>query len=56
VLRLIAGYSDKSGSTYPAAISNEAGCILVQKKPNRLVSAACNLPGQISAADCSPPL
>lgn len=37
--RLRHGYRDKSsGSGYPAALSNEAGCILAQKAPNREVS------------------
>ena len=38
VERLIAGYADKSGSSYGPALSNEAGCILAQKAPNRAVS------------------
>jgi len=38
VERLIAGYADKSGSSYSPALSNEAGCILAQKAPNRAVS------------------
>jgi hypothetical protein len=36
--RLTASYRDKSGAGYPAAVSNEAGCILAQKMPNRAVS------------------
>jgi len=33
--RLIDGYTDKSGSGYPAAATNLAGCVLVQKGANR---------------------
>ncbi|KAJ5638748.1 hypothetical protein N7528_001138 [Penicillium herquei] len=37
--RLHDGYSDPiSKAGYPPAITNEAGCILVQKAPNRTVS------------------
>lgn len=36
--RLIQGYQDKSGSGYAAATTNLAGCVLVQKGANRLVS------------------
>lgn len=35
IQRLIDGYRDKSGSSYPSAISNLRGCLLAQKKPNR---------------------
>ena len=38
IARLRAGYRDKSGAGYPAALTNEAGCVLVQKTPNRAVS------------------
>jgi hypothetical protein len=31
------GYDDKSGAGYPPAKTNEAGCILAQKAPNRNV-------------------
>ena len=34
--RLRSGYTDKSGSGYPAAETNEAGCTLVRKGANRL--------------------
>ncbi|KAF4625086.1 hypothetical protein G7Y89_g13083 [Cudoniella acicularis] len=33
--RLRDGYTDKSGSSYPAAVITPSGCILCQKKPNR---------------------
>lgn len=35
VQRLLDGYRDKSGASYPAAITNAAGCLLAQKTPNR---------------------
>lgn len=38
VARLIMGYDDKSGSGYPPARRNLAGCVLAQKGKNRLVS------------------
>lgn len=42
--RLLDGYIDPmSKSGYPGAIRNEAGCILVQKAPNRAVSLAQRL-------------
>jgi hypothetical protein len=37
IARLRAGYRDKSGAGYPAAVTNEAGCVLVRKTPNREV-------------------
>lgn len=33
--RLEAGYVDKSGSGYPAAVRTPSGCLLAQKPPNR---------------------
>lgn len=39
--RLRDGYKDKSGAGYAAAITNEAGCVLVQKVTNRKVSLPC---------------
>lgn len=36
--RLVDGYTDKSGSGYDGAVTNEAGCLLAQKTANRDVS------------------
>lgn len=34
--RLIKGYADKSGFSYPPATTNLIGCLLAQKGPNRV--------------------
>lgn len=41
--RLASGYTDKSGSGYPAALKNASGCLLAQKGVNRKVSFTTTL-------------
>jgi hypothetical protein len=41
--RLKDGYIDKSGSGYPAALRNNAGCILAQKTTQRVVCSLFSL-------------
>jgi hypothetical protein len=42
--RLVSGYRDKSGASYPPVKRNEAGCLLAQKGTNRAVSLNYHLP------------